>query len=193
MLQEPVLGPFPEPDLGECLGLDPGEVTLSRRRRRDGQSRRSSWRAVPLSAVADVELASLRTAIAHEDGVRTISVRLDAGGRSLEEVARGVEDAVAATKLPEGVYAEVGGEFASAAAAERRLLGLAALALIGILVLLLVDFGSLRLSLLALANVPLSLLGGLFAAVLFAGGRLSLGSIVGRSRDSVSRCATPWC
>ncbi|TMB55275.1 MAG: efflux RND transporter permease subunit [Deltaproteobacteria bacterium] len=136
-------------------------------------------RVLPLGAVADVEGASLRTAITHEDGVRTVLVRLDARGRSLEAVALDVARAVAAAPLPAGVYAEVGGEYAAAAAARARLVGLGALALLGIFVLLVVDFGSTRLATLTMVNVPLAFVGGLAAVLLGAGGRLSLGAIVG--------------
>jgi len=136
-------------------------------------------RVLPLGAVADVERAPLRTAITHEDGVRTVLVRLDARGRSLEAVAHDVARAVAAAPLPAGVYAEVGGEYAAAAAARARLVGLGALALLGIFVLLVVDFGSARLAGLTMVNVPLAFVGGLAAVLLGAGGRLSLGAIVG--------------
>ena len=136
-------------------------------------------RVLPLGAVADVERAPLRTAITHEDGVRTVLVRLDARGRALEAVAHDVARAVAAARLPAGVYAEVGGEYAAAAAARTRLVGLGALALLGIFVLLVVDFGSTRLAGLTMVNVPLAFVGGLAAVLLGAGGRLSLGAIVG--------------
>ena len=136
-------------------------------------------RVLPLGAVADVERAPLRTAITHEDGVRTVLVRLDARGRALEAVAHDVARAVAAARLPAGVYAEVGGEYAAAAAARTRLVGLGALALLGIFVLLVVDFGSTRLAALTMVNVPLAFVGGLAAVLLGAGGRLSLGAIVG--------------
>jgi len=86
---------------------------------------------------------------------------------------------VAAARLPAGVYAEVGGEYAAAAAARTRLVGLGALALLGIFVLLVVDFGSTRLAALTMVNVPLAFVGGLAAVLLGAGGRLSLGAIVG--------------
>src|SRR5439155_800651 len=82
----------------------------------------------------------------HEDGVRTILFRLDARGRALDAVARDVGRAVAETPFPAGVYAEVGGEYAAAAAARQRLLGLGALALLGIFVLLVLDFRSARLA-----------------------------------------------
>src|SRR5205823_3593264 len=101
------------------------------------------------------------------------------GGRAREGVAHDVARAVAAAPLPAGVYAEVGGEYAAAAAARTRLVGLGALALLGIFVLLVVDFGSTRLAALTMVNVPLAFVGGLAAVLLGAGGRLSLGAIVG--------------
>ena len=136
-------------------------------------------RVVPLGAVADVDLAPLRTQIAHEGGVRTAVVRIDAGGRPLEAVSRDVERAVAAAPLPAGVYAEMGGEYNAVRAARTRLIGLGALALAGIFLLLVLDFGSARLAALTMINVPLAFVGAVAAILLGAGGRLSLGAIVG--------------
>src|SRR5213594_1622055 len=136
-------------------------------------------RVFALGSLADIDLGPLRADIAHEDGVRTVAVRLNVRGRSLEAVAHDVARAVAAAPLPAGIYAEVGGEYAAAAAARTRLMGLGALALLGIFVLLVVDFGSPRLAGLTMVNVPLAFVGGLAAVLLGAGGRLSLGAIVG--------------
>ena len=136
-------------------------------------------RIVPLGSVADIEVGPLRTAIGHEDGVRTIVVRLDVHGRSLGAVAHDVARVVADTPLPPGVYAEVGGEYAAAQAARAQLLGRGALVLLGIFVLLVLDFGSSRLAGLTMVNVPLAFVGSLVALFLGAEGRLSLGAIVG--------------
>ncbi len=136
-------------------------------------------RMIPLGAVARVAAADVRGAVVHEDGVRTARIRLDVRGRSLEAVATDVERTVATMPLPSGIYAEVGGEYAAARAARRRLLGLGALAAVGIVVLLLIDFRSWRLATLTLVNLPLAFVGGIGAIVLGAAGRLSLGAIVG--------------
>lgn len=136
-------------------------------------------RLIPLGSVADVDIAPLRTTITHEDGVRTVIVRLDAHRRALQTVVRNVEQVVGQMELPPGVYAEVGGEYAAAQAARQRLLGLGALALLGIFALLTFDFGSARLAMLTMVNVPLAFVGGLAAILLGAHGRLSLGAIVG--------------
>jgi len=139
----------------------------------------SGGRVVALGEVSDVELGSLRADITHEDGVRTALVRLNARGRALGAVAADVARTVAATPLPGGVYAEVGGEYRAAVAARRRLVGVAAIALVGIFVLLVIDFGSASLAALTMVNVPLAFVGGLAAVLLGADGRLSLGAIVG--------------
>jgi len=136
-------------------------------------------RVVALGSVADVDLGPLRADISHEDGVRTARVRLNVRGRSLQAVAEDVARAVATVPLPAGIYAEVGGEYAAAAAARSRLLGLGGLALLGIFVLLVIDFGSPGLAALTMVNVPLAFVGGIAAVLLGAGGRLSLGAIVG--------------
>ncbi len=134
---------------------------------------------VALATIADVELGPMRTEIAHEDTVRTIVIRLDARGRSLARVAGDVDRIVADTPLPRGVYAETGGEYAAAIAARRRLAGLGFLSLVGIFLLLLIDFGSIRLAGLTMVNIPLAFVGGLAAVLIGAGGTLSLGAIVG--------------
>jgi CzcA family heavy metal efflux pump len=139
----------------------------------------SRGRMVTLGSVADVDLGPLRAEIAHEDGVRTAVVRLNVRGRALETVAHDLAAAVGEVRLPAGVYAEIGGEHVAASAARRRLLGLGAIALLGIFVLLVVDFGSTRLAALTMVNVPLAFVGGLAAVLLGAGGQLSLGAIVG--------------
>jgi Cu/Ag efflux pump CusA len=139
----------------------------------------ASGGTVALGTIADVDLGPMRTEIAHEDTVRTIVIRLDARGRSLAAVAADVDRAVAATPLPHGVYAETGGEFVAASAARRRLFGLGCLSLVGIFLLLLIDFGSIRLAGLTMVNIPLAFVGGLAAVLVGAGGGLSLGAIVG--------------
>jgi CzcA family heavy metal efflux pump len=134
---------------------------------------------VAIASVADVDAAPLRAVITHEDTVRTIPIRLDVRGRSLEAVASDVDAAVRATPLPAGVYAETSGEYTAAATARRRLAGLGLVSLVGVFVLLVVDFESLRLAGLTMVNVPLGFVGGLAAVLLLGGGQLSLGSIVG--------------
>jgi Cu/Ag efflux pump CusA len=99
-------------------------------------------------------------------------------GRDLGAVARDVELRLSEFPFERGYYAEVLGEFAERQASTRRLLLLSLVSLAGIVLILLIDFGSLRLAGLVLATLPFALVGAVVAAFL-TGGVLSLGSLVG--------------
>ncbi|HSI34753.1 MAG TPA: efflux RND transporter permease subunit, partial [Tepidisphaeraceae bacterium] len=134
---------------------------------------------VPLADVADVGMVSAPNEIKREGASRRIDVTCNATGRDLGTVAREVEAAVnQKVGFPREYHPEFLGEYAARAAAGSRLLWLAAAALVGIVVLLYVDFQSARLTFLVLLTLPFALVGGVFAA-LMSGGVLSLGSLVG--------------
>ncbi|HMC66048.1 MAG TPA: efflux RND transporter permease subunit, partial [Gemmataceae bacterium] len=78
----------------------------------------------------------------------------------------------------EGYHFEVLGEFQARAENQRQLLLAAAVAVIGILLLLYLDFRAFGLTLLVFLTMLFALIGGVAAAYL-AGGVLSLGSLVG--------------
>ena len=80
--------------------------------------------------------------------------------------------------FPEGYHAEVLGEYAAREASQNRLLAIGFLSLLGILLILHVDFGSARLVAMVALTLPFALIGGVAAAFL-SGGVLSLGSLVG--------------
>ena len=84
----------------------------------------------------------------------------------------------AASRFPAEYHAELLGEYAAREESRRRLLTLAGFALVGIFLLLYVDFGSARLAGLVFVTLPFALVGGVLAALL-SGGVLSLGSLVG--------------
>ncbi len=75
-------------------------------------------------------------------------------------------------------YPEFLGEYAAREASQKRLFMLGGAALLGILVLLQVDFRSFRLMLIVALTLPFALIGGVFG-VWFSTGILSLGSLVG--------------
>jgi CzcA family heavy metal efflux pump len=132
----------------------------------------------PLGAVADVRIAPTPNEITREGGSRRIDVTCNVRGRDLGAVARDIEAALAGVKFDAGYHPEVLGEYAARAASQRRLLMLGALSLVGILLVLHVDFASARLVALVALTIPFALIGGV-AAVLLTGGVLSLGSLVG--------------
>ena len=80
--------------------------------------------------------------------------------------------------LPTGVHHVFSGEHEAKRAAQRELLLLSLLSGAGILLLLGAAFGSLRLLLLVVVNLPFALVGGV-AAVYLSGGVLNVGSMIG--------------
>jgi Cu/Ag efflux pump CusA len=133
---------------------------------------------VPLSDVAELTIVPAPNEIKREGASRRIDITCNVAGRDLGSVARDVQQKVAAISFPQGYHPELLGEYAARQAARRQLLTLSAVALAGILVLLLVDFQSPRLVALVALTLPFALIGGVLAAW-FSGGVLSLGSLVG--------------
>lgn len=131
-----------------------------------------------LADVADLAIVPTPNAIKREGASRRIDVTCNVTGRALGDVVREIESRVAKLTFQPGHHPEILGEWAERQSAQSRLLWLALGSLAGILVLLLADFQSLRLTLLVALTLPFSLIGGVFAAWL-GGGVLSLGSLVG--------------
>jgi CzcA family heavy metal efflux pump len=132
---------------------------------------------VPLGAVADVFVAPAPNVVMRENASRRIDVTCNVRG-DLGRVAREVEARVGHLAFARGYHPEVLGEYAARSAAGRRLLFLSGLSLLGILLVLYVDFRSARLMLLLLVSLLFALVGGVAGAFL-GGGVLSLGSLVG--------------
>lgn len=133
---------------------------------------------IPLGDVADISFLPTPNLIAHENGSRKIDVSFNVRGRDLGSVAREVERRVLALPFERGYHPEFLGEYAARQQSRRRLLALAAVSLLGIVLILYSDFQSGRLALLVLISLPFALVGGVFSAWL-SGGVLSLGSLVG--------------
>ena len=93
-------------------------------------------------------------------------------------MARDIDARLATLDLGAGYHAEVLGEYAARAASSRSLRMWGGVALAGILLILLTDFGTVRLTALVFLTLPFALVGAIAAAFL-SGGVLSLGSLVG--------------
>jgi Cu/Ag efflux pump CusA len=132
---------------------------------------------VPLGAVADVFVAPAPNVVLRENASRRIDVACNARG-DLGRTAREIEARVRRLSFERGYHPEFLGEYAARSEASRRLLGLGLLSLSGILLVLYVDFRSVRLTLLLFVSLLFALVGGVVAAFL-SGGVLSLGSLVG--------------
>jgi CzcA family heavy metal efflux pump len=133
---------------------------------------------VPLQSVADVVVTPTPNEITRENGSRRIDVTANVRGRDLGAVARDLRRTLAGHTFPQGYYAEVMGEYAERQASSSRLMLAGGLALVGIFMLLLIDFGSPRAATLVFLTLPFALVGAI-AAVLLTGRILSLGSLVG--------------
>lgn len=141
--------------------------------------RSQTGRVVALKDIAKVYLTEGRTSIAHEGGRPRQVVTANPAPKDVQKVTKGVQEAIArSVKLPPGVYLDYAGTAAGAAAAQRQLLLNVAIALVGVVAVLLVTFGSGRSVGLILASAPFALVGGVVAVAL-TGASLSLGSLVG--------------
>ena len=135
---------------------------------------------VPLRSVASIGLIDGPNAINRDGGSRRMLITCNAEGRDLASVMQDIQSHLREplTHLPPGYHLEYGGEYQARQAAQRRLLLLSAAAMVGIFILLYLDFRSTRLALLIMLSVPLACIGGI-GAVLLSGGDVSLGSLVG--------------
>ena len=134
---------------------------------------------VPLGAIAEISMVSAPNMANREQGRRRLLVTCNADGRDVESVMEDIRSRLASeVPLPAGYHFEFAGEFAAKAEAQQRMLSLGAASLLGILLLLYLDFRSLKLSLLVMLSVPLACVGGV-VSVFMSGGDLSLGSMVG--------------
>eukprot|EP00913_Durusdinium_trenchii_P008849 g8315.t1 len=134
---------------------------------------------VPLGDVADIDIVSGPNSIRRENTSRRIDVICNAAGRDLGSVAKDIERQVGRqVEFDRGYHPEFLGEYAEAQASRQRLLLLSVFSLLGIFVLLQVDFQSFRLAFLVVLTLPFAMIGGIAGAFL-SGGVISLGSLIG--------------
>ena len=136
---------------------------------------------VPLGDVADIEITPAPNEIKREKASRRIDITCNVKGRDLGSVAREIQQKVsdpANVQFDAGYFPEFLGEYAARAESQRRLFLLAAMSLIGIFLLLQLDFRSWKLASIVLFTIPFALVGGVVGTYL-QGGVLSLGSLVG--------------
>lgn len=133
---------------------------------------------VRLSDVAEVEVVPAPNEVKRENGQRRLDVTMNVAGADLGTVARGVEAAVAKVTFAAGYHPEVLGEYAALKESRQRLWTTGALCLLGVLLLVWIEFRSRRITALVGVSLPFALVGGVVAVAL-TGGVLSLGSLVG--------------
>ena len=133
---------------------------------------------VRLADIAEVKVAPTANVIKREDFSRRIDVASNVRGRDIGAVAEEVQERVAKMQFPLGYHAQVLGEYAEREAAQRRMMLVTIVSVLGIFLLLQTSFGSWSLAAVAFLSLPAALVGGVIAALL-GGGVISLGSLVG--------------
>jgi Cu/Ag efflux pump CusA len=133
---------------------------------------------VRLGDVADVRIAPAATVIKRDAVARYLDVTADVRGRSSAAVAADVRSGIQKVEFPLEYRAELLGEYAERLAVRERVFAFAIAAAIGVFLILQVFFRSWRLATVIFLTLPAVLTGGVLV-VLFNGGLLSLGSIIG--------------
>jgi cobalt-zinc-cadmium resistance protein CzcA len=141
--------------------------------------RTPSGYTVPLRELAKVTSVTGLRQMNREDTRRYISVQCNVRGR---DVGRFVEEAqekvAAAVSLPPGYVLNWGGQFELHQAANRRLMVIVPITLFLVLTMLYGLFGSVKNIALITLNIPLAMVGGVFALGI-AGANLSIPSSIG--------------
>ncbi|MFX1686425.1 efflux RND transporter permease subunit [Paraburkholderia sp. A1RO-5L] len=135
--------------------------------------------AVPLASLATIRQVAGRYQITHDGGERVQAVSVNLGNRPVTDFVKQAQARVnREIRMPPGTYAVFSGESEARAQSQRDLLAYAAIALVGIALLLFLAMKNRRAVMLVLANLPFALVGGVLSVVL-SGASLSLGSMVG--------------
>ena len=134
---------------------------------------------LPLSYVADVLSSTGPNTINRENVKRKVVISANAAGRDIGSVVDDIRKIVDENiELPEGYHIEYGGQFESERAASRILFLTSMMSIIVIFLLLYMQFKSAAQSGVVLLNLPLALIGGVFALLLTTG-ELSIPAIIG--------------
>ena len=134
---------------------------------------------VPLSYVADIRSSMGPNTINRENVKRKIVISANASGRDMRSVVNDIRSRIdEKVKLPEGYHIEYGGQFESEESASRVLLLTSFISIVVIFLLLYFQFRNAAQSGVILLNLPLALIGGVFALLLTTG-EISIPAIIG--------------
>lgn len=134
---------------------------------------------VPLSYVADIKSSAGPNTINRENVSRKLVVSCNATGGELAKAVGAIREKIAGNiELPEGYHIEYGGQFESEERASKTIALVSIFSIFIIFMLLYGEFKSISQSLVVLLNLPLALIGGVFA-IFFTDGILSIPAIIG--------------
>ena len=133
---------------------------------------------IPLSKIATIEDSDGPNQISRDDGKRRIVLSGNAQGRALSDVIADIRKAVNETKLPEGYFVTLGGQFQAQEEASKLVGLLSIVSLILMFVVLYSRYKSSTLALLIMTNIPLALVGAVLGLWL-SGQPLSIAALIG--------------
>jgi HME family heavy-metal exporter len=133
---------------------------------------------VPLSKLATIEDADGPNQISRDNGKRRIVISANASGRPLSEVVADIRKVTAESRLPEGYFITLGGQFQAQEEASRLISLLSVVSVVLMFVVLYSRYKSTVLSALIMVNIPLALVGAVLGLWL-SGQPLSVAALIG--------------
>jgi cobalt-zinc-cadmium resistance protein CzcA len=120
-----------------------------------------------LSQLAQITVQEGPVQISRDNGQRRMAIELNVQGRDIGGfVAEAQKQIKEKVEIPSGYYLEWGGQFANQQQAMQRLMIITPLVIGLIFLLLFVTFDSMKLAFLVICNLPLALVGGVFALLI---------------------------
>ena len=134
---------------------------------------------IPLEEVAEIVSVGGPNSISRENVQRKIVVSANTAGRDVVSIVNEIEQRVNDNvNIPENYLVEYGGQFQSAKKASRTLMIMTIIAIFVIFLLLYGEFKDVTLSAIVLLNLPLALIGGVFA-IFVTSNTVSIPAIIG--------------
>jgi cobalt-zinc-cadmium resistance protein CzcA len=123
--------------------------------------------SIPLSQLAQITVQDGPVQISRDNGQRRMAIELNIQGRDIGGfVAEAQKQIREKVQIPSGYYLEWGGQFANQQQAMQRLMIITPLVIGLIFLLLFITFDSMKLAFLVICNLPLALVGGVFALLI---------------------------
>ena len=134
---------------------------------------------IELQDVADISRGTGPNAVNHDNARRRMVIRCNTQDRDLASAVAEIQRRIGQQiELPEGYFIEYGGQFESQQRATRTILVLAGVSVVGMFIVLMVLFPSVRVVLQILNALPTAFIGGVLALVL-TNQSLTVASLVG--------------
>ena len=133
---------------------------------------------VPLAAIATIEEGDGPNQISRDNTRRRIAISANTDGSDMAKIVEQIRATVASQALPQGYFTSLEGQFQAQEEATRLIAALSVVSLALIFFVLYGRYRSAVLSLIIMGNIPLALVGSVFALWL-AGQPLSVASLIG--------------